>query len=103
MLQFGIGKYTGSGMRLTDYKEASDGLFDISIANQFSKWTFITHLRSIFNGKIVHHKNVTTYKSSKVKVNFETSYQPLIQVDGELLEQDDIEVSLLHKAIAFYA
>ena len=101
MALFGICKYSGGGMQLTNYKNASDGLFDITVAKNLTLLDLLLNLGKLYSGKIVNHKKVTTYTSKKLKITPLSSDKPFIQADGELIGKGTIEVSLLEKAILF--
>ncbi len=99
MIQLGICKYTGSGMKLTKEADPKDGLLDITIATKFTKWDLISNILELFNGKIVNHKKVETFKTSDLSlINTNT----LIQSDGEQINFGEIEVFIIPKAIKFY-
>lgn len=102
MIQIGIGKYTGSNMQLTKTPNPKDGLFDITIGLNLTKWDIIKNLPLLFNGKIVNHNKVNTYKTKRLQLDFEDPI-PFMQSDGEQLTKGNIEVSILSKAICFYS
>jgi len=101
MIQLGICRYTGSGMQLTEQPNHKDGLFDVSIATKLTKWDIIKNIVGLFNGKIVFHKKVKTFKTNHLQLNFDQN-KPLIQADGESIKTEDIDVSIRPKAINFY-
>ncbi len=102
MTLFGICKYSAGGMQLTDYKDSSNGLFDITIAKNLSFWDLTFHLKKLYNGLIVKHKKVETYISSELFVTPTTvKDKPFIQADGELIGRGSVKVSILPKAIQF--
>ncbi|WGD35790.1 diacylglycerol kinase family lipid kinase [Olleya sp. YS] len=101
MIQIGLCKYTGSSMRLTKQPDPKDGLFDITVAVNLTKWDVIRNLLKLFNGQIVNHKKVKTFKTKRLILNFEDP-KPFIQADGEQLATDNIEVTILPNTIRFY-
>ncbi|AUC74716.1 diacylglycerol/lipid kinase family protein [Olleya sp. Bg11-27] len=101
MIQLGICKYTGSGMQLTKQPNPKDGLFDISIATGFTKWDIVKNIISLFNGNIVFHKKIETYKTNHLQLSF-NQQAPNSQADGEQIETKDMNVSMHPKAIRFY-
>ena len=102
MVLIGLCKYSGGGMQLTKSPNPFDGLFDVSIAKNFSKIDVIKNIFKIFNGNIVKYKKVETHKSTKVIVEIIEENQPFIQADGELVGKGDISVSLVPKCFSFY-
>lgn len=102
MTIFGICKYSGGGMKFTKDVDPSDGLLDITIAKNLTLLDLILNLPKLYNGNIVHHKKVTTYKTGSIKVTpTSTIEKPFIQADGELIDSGSVEVSIVKKAIQF--
>jgi len=102
MTIFGICKFSGGGMQFTKDVNPSDGLLDITIAKNLTLLDLILNLPKLYNGNIVHHKKVTTYKSNTLKVTpTSTVEKPFIQADGELIDSGSVYVSIVKKAIQF--
>ncbi|EDP96817.1 diacylglycerol kinase family protein [Kordia algicida OT-1] len=96
----GICKYSGGGMQLTKDVDSADGLFDVSIAKHFSLWKLLKNAVGLFNGAIVHHKQVTTFKTNLITIN--TSQDKVfIQADGELIGTGGFTATILPKALPF--
>ena len=100
MTIFGICKFSGGGMQFTKNVNANDGLFDITIAKNLTLFDLIYNLKKLYNGKIVHHKKVETFKTKEIKVIPQTS-KPFIQADGELIGTGKVSVKIIEKAINF--
>ena len=101
MIQLGICRYTGSGMQLTKQPDPNDGLLDVSIATNLTKWQITKNLIGLFTGSILKHKNITTLKTKAITLEF-TAKKPLIQADGEPIKTSNIKASILPQAITFY-
>lgn len=102
MILIGICKYSGGGMQLTDKPDPFDGLLDITIAQDLSKFEIIKNLPKLFNGTITKYKKVKTFKTELVAIQLNQKKAPYIQADGELIGKGNIEVSILKNAISFY-
>ena len=103
MVLIGLCKYSGGGMQLTEYTNATNGLFDISIAKNFSKLDILKNLVKLFNGSIVKLKKVETLKTNTVTISCKSKLNiPFIQADGELIGTGDIKASIVPKAFSFY-
>ncbi len=102
MVLVGLCQYSGGGMQLTKNPTPFDGLFDISIAKNIGKIDIIMNLGKLFNGKIVKHKKVETYKSDSISITIEDSELPFIQADGELIGKGNIKMSIIPKAFSFF-
>jgi len=102
MILAGICKFSGGGMRLTEEPLPEDGLFDISIAKNLSKLEIITNLFSLFNGNIVKHPKVETYKVNELSIVVNSDNKPFIQADGELIGKGNIRLEIVPKAFSFF-
>ena len=96
----GICNYSGGGMRLTKNSNPKDGLFDISVAKKFTLFTILFNILKFYNGSIVKHKEVDTYKTSMIviKTNDKNAF---VQADGELLGQGGFKAKIIPQAIRF--
>ena len=102
MVIFGNCKFSGGGMQFTKDVNPSDGLLDITIAKNLTLLDMVLNLLKLYNGKIVHHKKVETYKTNTLKViPTSTVENPFIQADGELINTGSVSVSIIEKAILF--
>ena len=102
MTIFGICKFSGGGMQFTKDVNPSDGLLDITIAKNLTLLDLILNLPKLYNGTIVHHKKVATYKTNAIKVTpTSTVDKPFIQADGELIDSGSVTVSIIKNAIQF--
>jgi YegS/Rv2252/BmrU family lipid kinase len=103
MVLIGLCRFSGGGMQLTKTADPFDGLFDVSIAKNFTKFDIIKNLMNLFNGKIVNHKKVETFKSTSIKIEMEKQDIPYIQADGELIGRGSFSISIIPKSFAFYS
>ena len=102
MILFGICRYSGGGMQMTKETNPSDGLLDITIAKNFSFFDLVFNLPKLYNGKIVHHRKVETYKVKSLEIIENNSNPSFIEADGELVGKGSLSVSLLKKAIQVF-
>ncbi len=96
----GICSYSGGGMKLTKNANTTDGLFDISIAKKFNMIGVLTNIIKFYNGNIVHHKEVETYKTNHINITTNTP-NTFIQADGELVGEGGFTATIIPKAITF--
>lgn len=99
LLAIGICKFCGGGMRLTHEPNPTDGLMDVTIINDLSRFSFLLNIMKMYNGKIANHKKVEIFKSKKFSVTLGENAVPFIQADGELIDSNSFEVEVLAKAI----
>lgn len=102
MILIGICKYSGGGMQLTETPNPFDGLFDVSIVENFSKIEIVKNMPKLFNGKINTVKKVQRLKTTAIKIYIEQNESPFIQADGELMGKGDINITLIPQAFTFY-
>lgn len=102
MVLFGICQFSGGGMQMTKESNPKDALLDITIAKNFSFFDLILNLPGLYNGNIVNHKKVETFKVSSLQIKEISSISPFIEADGELIGTGSLEVSIIPKAIQIY-
>ncbi|MCH2196735.1 diacylglycerol kinase family protein [Kordia sp.] len=96
----GICQYSGGGMQLTKNVDPTDGLFDVSMAKKFTFWTLVKNVTSLFNGKIVNHSEVETFKTDLITIEA-SQKNTYIQADGELVGTGSFTGEIIPKSIAF--
>lgn len=101
MTLFGICKYSGGGMQMTKDVDPQDGLLDITIAKNFTFFDLIFNLNKLYNGSIVDHKKVETYKASQLEIIDVKDQKPFIEADGELIGTGSLKISIKPGAIQF--
>jgi diacylglycerol kinase (ATP) len=102
MVLAGICKYSGGGMQLTQEPNPNNGLFDVSIAKNLTKLEIIKNLFNLYNGNIVKHPKVDTYKVSELSIIVTSDDKPFIQADGELIGKGDIRLEVVPNAFSFF-
>lgn len=102
MTLVGVCKFSGNNMRLTNTPNPNDGLFDISIIGDVSKWEIIKHIFKLYNGKLHTVKKVNVFKSNSVVIEPKTSINLNIQADGEVFKAEKISVLIIKNAFTFY-
>jgi diacylglycerol kinase (ATP) len=98
-INLGINKTSGGGMYMTPQAINDDGLLALTLIRNLPKWKVLLYTTKLHNGTI---GDVTRYVSLHQTKNIEiTAYKnPLfIEVDGELLGQTPIKITILEKAL----
>lgn len=88
----GIGKYGGGGMKTTPNAEINDGLFDVLVVGNLSKFDLIKSLPMIYKGTHLRHPKVSIYKSKFVRLS--SSKDILVQADGDIIGTTPVELSI---------
>ena len=101
MVLIGLCQYSGGGIQMTKKPISNDGLFDVTLVKNFSFLDLIINLPKLYNGKIVNHKKVDTFKTSLILINELNTKNSFIEADGELIGKHQLKVTLIKKAIQF--
>ena len=100
LLGVGICKYTGGGMQLIKNPKGNDGLLNITIAQEFSKFDIIRNFFNLFNGSIFKERKVLTLLCSSLKINAKNGGL-VCQGDGEIFGVGKIEYSVIKKGLRY--
>ncbi|MBW6500922.1 MAG: diacylglycerol kinase family lipid kinase [Bacteroidales bacterium] len=89
----GNGRYCGGGMRQTPDALPDDGLLDITVIKDMSRWEIIRSLKLLYDGTILSHPKVDGFRSDNLHVE---SAQPVYaQADGESLGHTPVTFSII--------
>ncbi|WP_077616810.1 diacylglycerol/lipid kinase family protein [Caenibacillus caldisaponilyticus] len=87
----------GGGIKICPDACHDDGLFDICVVHDLSKWELIRTFPKTYTGRHVTHPSVTMLKGENVEV---TAESPLIvQSDGEILARTPVKVTIRREAL----
>ena len=100
LLGVGICKYTGGGMQLIKNPKGNDGLLNITIAQEFSKFDIIRNFFNLFNGSIFKERKVLTLVDSSLKIRAKNGCLAC-QGDGEIFGTGKIEYSVIKKGLRY--
>ena len=100
LLGVGICKYTGGGMQLIKDPKGNDGLLNITIAQEFSKFDIIRNFFNLFNGSIFKEQKVLTLLDSSIKIRAKKG-SLMCQGDGEIFGAGEIEYSVIKKGLRY--
>ncbi|WP_298417877.1 diacylglycerol kinase family protein [uncultured Kordia sp.] len=96
----GICQYSGGGMQLTKDVNSLDRLFDVSVAKHFTLWKLLRNVVGLFNGSIVNHKQVETFKATEIKITTAAT-DVFVQADGELIGTGGFTAKIIPNALCF--
>lgn len=96
-LNVGIGKYNGNGMMQVPHAIPDDGILDITLIRNLSKWDVIKNTPKLYDGSFVKHPQITLHTAQRVKVESEPSI--LLETDGESLGTSPFEYRLIHRGL----
>jgi YegS/Rv2252/BmrU family lipid kinase len=93
------GKFAGGGMMLAPEAELDDGMLDIVVTNNGSRWEIIKELPRIKRGAYLRHPKVSLRRARVAEI---TSESPLaVDVDGEFIGFTPARLKVLPSAVNF--
>ena len=99
-MAFGVGKYSGGGMRQTPEAVLDDGLLDITIIPDIPIWTIAKEVYKLFTGNFLTIKEVIPAKCREVLIlpESEADAEPA-EVDGEVVGRAPVKMEVLQQQI----
>jgi len=92
-----IGQFNGGGMKQAPDAVTNDGLFDITIIKDMSKWSVIANVNRLYNGTIGKHKKVEMHQGRQIVIEPKTPV--LMEADGESLGQSPFTFTIIPKSL----
>jgi YegS/Rv2252/BmrU family lipid kinase len=96
-LNAGNGKYCGGGMRQTPDAIPDDGLLDLTIIRDVSKFEIIKSLKLLYNGAIYSHPGIEGHRCTRLSVSSDSTLW--VEADGESLGHTPAEFTIIPGAI----
>ncbi len=95
-IAFGVGKYSGGGMRQTPLAELGDGKLDVTVIPDIPIWTIAKEVPKLFTGNFHKVDVLTMSQCSEVLVipEGEADAEPA-EVDGEVVGRAPVRMSVL--------
>ena len=99
-MAFGVGKYSGGGMRQTPDAVLDDGLLDVTIIPDIPIWTIAKEVYKLFTGKFLTIKEVipATCREVYILPEGESDAEP-VEVDGEVIGRAPVHMEVLQHKI----
>ena len=97
---FGVGKYSGGGMRQTPLAELGDGLMDITVIPDIPIWTIAKEVPKLFTGTF-HEVDVLTLARGKdmLLVPYGEADAEPVEVDGEVVGRAPVRFEVLDSQV----
>lgn len=93
------GKFAGGGMMLAPDAELDDGLLDVIVTDEATRWDVIKELPRIQRGGHLKNPKVTALRARAVSIDSE---EPMaVDLDGETVGHTPVNITLLPAAIRF--
>lgn len=99
-IAFGIGKYSGGGMRQTPDAVLDDGMLDVTVIPDIPIWKIAKEVPKLFTGKFNTVDVLTLAKCREVYVlpEGEADAEP-VEVDGEVVGRAPVRMEILDQQI----
>ena len=99
-IAFGVGKYSGGGMRQTPLAELGDGLLDVTVIPDIPMWIIAKEIFKLFTGNFHKVPVLTQAKCQEVLVipDGEADAEPA-EVDGEVVGRAPVRMSVLKEQV----
>lgn len=99
-IAFGVGKYSGGGMRQTPVAELGDGLLDVTVIPDIPLWTIAKEIPKLFTGTFHKVDVLTLAKCREVLVlpDCQADAEP-VEVDGEVVGRAPARMEVLPEQI----
>lgn len=91
------GRYFGGGMKIAPYASMVDGLFDVLILGDFTRFELLSQIWKVYPGVHIRHRKVLWLTGHEVDI--EPLERSRLDLDGELDGPGPYHVSLLPKAL----
>lgn len=95
-IAFGIGKYSGGGMRQTPLALMDDGLLDVTVIPDVSLWTIAMKAPRLFTGTFHKVDILTQARCREVLIlPYAQSDAEPVEVDGEVIGRGSVRLTVL--------
>lgn len=94
-------KYTGAGMQLAPRAELHDGLMDVVVVRDASRWQMLNLFSKVFDGSHIHLKCVEYHQVRSFEIR--TEGHDLMNLDGEMKGFSPIAAEVLPSALSVFA
>lgn len=92
-----IGRYCGGGMFIAPDARPDDGLLDVVMVQDITKWELILNIRRLFDGSIASYRKVRTFRTNALDIAGPVPVAT--EADGELLSSTPVKMSVLGQRI----
>ncbi|TMB94389.1 MAG: hypothetical protein E6J38_08105 [Chloroflexi bacterium] len=91
------GTHFGSGMRVAPNAKLDDGMFDVIVGGDLTRWQSLVALAKIYRGTHVDGKTIFQFRASSVDVDFDAPLPG--QLDGEFSRMSGLRMRVRPRAL----
>jgi len=99
-INIGNGKYSGGGMLQTPDAIIDDGLLDVTIYENMSKFKMAVNIKKLYDGTLGKVKGVKMYKTKKFSI--ESEQEIVGETDGETISSTTYDINIIPSAVKVF-
>jgi len=92
-----IGRYCGGGMLIAPDAKSDDGLLDVVIVENISKWELLLNIRRLFDGTIGNFRKARCLRTDGIEIAAPVPVAS--EADGKLLAPTPLKISVLRQRV----
>jgi diacylglycerol kinase (ATP) len=89
--------YYGGGMKIAPNASATDGLLDVIVVHNLSRWKLLFVFISVFWGGHTEYKEVRMFKGKKVSI--QTQKPVIVHADGEIIGNTPMKIEAVRDSL----
>lgn len=97
LVAVGNGKFYGGGMKIAPGAIIDDGLFDIVVAGDLTKFETIVTLPKVYSGRHIEHPKASLYRGKRITI--ESNEKLFVHADGEIVGTTPATFEVLRSAL----
>ncbi len=87
----------GGGMKISPHSIVNDGLLEVILVEEVSRFEFLKTFPKVFSGSHLGHPAISTFQGKSIKITSEAELA--IGLDGDILHRREVEVTLAHLSV----
>ena len=98
-MSIGICKYNGGGMKQLPNAVPDNGLLDVTLIEETSKFKVIKNIKNLYDGSFIDMPEVKTYIGKTVSIVSRPRNSIYLETDGESLGHSPLNFSIIPKSV----
>lgn len=80
----------GGGMKVSPHSVVNDGLLEVILVGEVSRFEFLKTFPKVFSGSHLSHPAISTYQGRRIKITSEEELA--VGLDGDVIHRSEIEI-----------
>lgn len=80
----------GGGMKVSPHSVVDDGLLEVILVGEVSRFEFLKTFPKVFSGSHLSHPAISTYQGRRIKISSEKELA--VGLDGDVIHRSEIEI-----------